>query len=138
MSTSTARPEPNLTRNGPELPTGELWPRDGSYPTDRNVRAWLQGRDVDGWVVEIAIDWLDGSPPERYAFDLEGCGPHRDDRSEDPFPASNPGESIVAVEHSYEERTPRRYGAAVTVTSVSCAGDEPQAATAELAWGEIG
>jgi hypothetical protein len=126
-------PEPgrNLGRNGPFEPQGELWPRDGHEPSDPHQRLWLQGRDLDGWVVRVEVDWMDGSPVEVHEWPLDACGPAEGDLSDDPFPSGSPGVQRVAVEHYYPaDQT--SFVTRLTVTSVSCDGDEPQTATTEL------
>lgn len=124
-------PEANLSRNGPEAPVGQLWPRDDP-DNGPDQLLWLEGYDVDGWVVEMVIDWRDGSPPETYRRSLDFCGPYENADQDDPYPSSDgDGKFRQQVSHVYpQDQVSFEY--VVTVTSVSCTGDEAQVVTTTM------
>lgn len=127
-TTTTAPPETNLSRNGPQRPWMWMQPRDDPN-NDHDQRLWLEGFDDDGWVIEMTIDWRDGSPIETYRRSLDGCGPWENEDQDDPYPYSGGnGRFRQAVAHVYPEGQVS-FEYVMSVTSVSCAGDESQVET---------
>jgi hypothetical protein len=138
VTATAAAPESNLTRNGPREPFGTIWPRDDPDPYDRDQRWWLEGVDMDGWVIEISIDWRDGSPVETYSRSIDDCGPYESAGEDDPYPGSHgEGKLRQAVTHVYPDHQ-MSFDYTVTTTSVSCDGDEPQVRTQRLGGGVFG
>ena len=127
-TTAPAPHETNLSRNGPQRPWVWMQPRDDPN-NDHDQRLWLEGFDDDGWVIEMTIDWRDGSPIETYRRPLDGCGPWENEDQDDPYPYSGGnGRFRQAVAHVYPEGQVS-FEYVMSVTSVSCAGDESQVET---------
>jgi hypothetical protein len=112
---------------GMSTPTPPRWVSDTRYALD------IRAVHNDCWVSRVEIDWLDGSAPDVHEFPLDGCGVDEwvpgSPGSDDPYPTSS---RLLLVEHDYpagwREAHPR-LDHRITVTSVSCAGTEPQTET---------
>jgi hypothetical protein len=110
-------PGPNLG-NGPARPEASVlgdWDQnagDGWYRFD------LTANDADGWVTKVVVDWGDGTRTTA-TFGRVGCraGPWR-------WPESRQSSQLA---HHYPKNG--SYHVRLLVTSVGCAGEDPQQVT---------
>jgi hypothetical protein len=82
-----------------------------------------RGRDDDGYVSRITVDWGDGSPVTNFDYPLSSC---KD-------PGSTWPQSSQAADANHGYASNGKYTVHVIVTSVGCDGKDAQTATADAA-----
>jgi hypothetical protein len=120
--TVLAGPQPSNGPVEPEAFISETWPpnRDAA-----RVYVSARGRDDDGFVSRMTVDWGDGSAPTNFDYPPSSC--------QDPgttWPYSSDFQT-ANTDHGYA--TPGKYTVRLIVTSVGCDGKDAQTATAETA-----
>jgi hypothetical protein len=108
--------------NGAVMPSAII----AAYPVpgadNLTVAVDFDGHDEDGYLHSLAVDWGDGSAPERVERPLANCstGPSG-------WPDHRPTSVPTRLTHRYA--TPGSYVATVTATTTGCDGRDAQQAT---------
>lgn len=112
------------TTNGPQKPFARLACDSGSRGS-LVARICLAGRDEDGWVDNITVDWGDGSAPTMVPLEKS------DHCSDTPrtYPASERG---ARADHTYQQAGP--FTMTFTAFSVGCDGADPQSSASTQTW----
>ena len=109
------------TANGPQPPEARLLSLGGLRGTS-DVTLGIEGRDEDGWVIDVVVDWGDGTPPE--SMTVSAARECSDSASQ--YPSSLLQGS---ASHTYAE--PGVYTVHMTAKSTGCDGSDEQSGTGE-------
>lgn len=115
--------------NGPQVPSGSL---NRNYPSGAGAASMTvfgYGKDPDGYVSSLVIDWGDGSNPTTVNADMSQCHD-----PETTWPASD---GLTTGDQTHQYAAAGTYAVTLTVRSVGCGGGDAQSATvgASLATG---